>query len=233
MRYTGDDLFLHYCTRRKQRAGPDEQHPPYFFFAKLLPEIRRHNAGGASAARAARVHLLAFCVVDEHTAVAKRAFYADPGGSAAVLSRYGVDYIVVGGSERYDDAVDEYGLMYQKSEYSDQHLYYIDSRIFAENQKEQLETERGNFLVFQGFNSKTPKKDSFILIFNVLAEELGKYYLDCWGGTFDNCETNSEGQNWIDVLTENELRKMVANTIHSVKMVENENELKKIESDFG
>jgi hypothetical protein len=74
--------------------------------------------------------------------------------------------------------VDEYGLMYQKSEYSDQHLYYIDSRIFAENQKEQLETERGNFLVFQGFNSKTPKKDSFILIFNVLAEELGKYYLD-------------------------------------------------------
>ena len=40
-----------------------------------------------------------------------RAFYADPGGSAAVLSRYGVDYIVVGGSERYDYAVDEYGLM--------------------------------------------------------------------------------------------------------------------------
>lgn len=129
--------------------------------------------------------------------------------------------------------VDEYGLMYQKSQYADQHLYYIDSRIFAENQKEQLETERGNFLVFQGFNAKIPKQDSFILIFNVLAEELGKYYLDCWGGTFDNCETNCEGQNWIDVLTENELRRMVAKTIHSVKMVENENELKKIESDFG
>ena len=64
-------------------------------------------------------------------------------------------------------------------------------------------------------------------------EELGKYYLDCWGGTFDNCGTNSEGQKWIDILTENELRRMVANTIHSVKMVENENELKKIESDFG
>lgn len=123
--------------------------------------------------------------------------------------------------------------MYQKSQYADQHLYYIDSRIFAENQKEQLETERGNFLVFQGFNAKIPKQDSFILIFNVLAEELGKYYLDCWGGTFDNCETNCEGQNWIDVLTENELRRMVAKTIHSVKMVENENELKKIESDFG
>lgn len=129
--------------------------------------------------------------------------------------------------------VDEYGLLYQKSEYSDQHLYYIDSRIFAENQKEQLETERGNFLVFQGFDSKTSKKESFILLFNVLAEELGKYYLDCWGGTFDNCEINSEGQKWIEVLTENELRKIVANTIHSVKMVENENELKKIESDFG
>lgn len=45
--------------------------------------------------------------------------------------------------------------------------------------------------------------------------------------------TFSEGQKWIDVLTENELRRMVAKTIHSVKMVENENELKKIESDFG
>lgn len=128
--------------------------------------------------------------------------------------------------------VDEYGLMYQKSEYADQHLYYIDSRIFAENQKEQLETERGNFLVFQRYN-KTTKQDSFILIFNELAEELGKYYLDCWGGTFDNCETNSEGQKWIEILTENELRRMVAKTIHSVKMVENENELRKIESDFG
>ena len=129
--------------------------------------------------------------------------------------------------------VDEYGLMYQKSEYSDQHLYYIDSRIFAENQKLQLETERGNFLVYQGAGSKTFKENSFILIFNELAEELGKYYLDCWGGTFDNCETNSEGQNWIDVLTENELRRIVGKTIHSVKMVENENELRKIESDFG
>lgn len=129
--------------------------------------------------------------------------------------------------------VDEYGLIYQKNEYADQHLYYIDSRIFAESQKEQLETERGNFLVFQGLNPRNKKQESFILIFNELAEEIGKYYLDCWGGTFDNCETNSEGQKWIDILTENELRRIVAKTIHSVKMVENENELKKIESDFG
>ena len=58
--------------------------------------------------------------------------------------------------------VDEYGLMYQKSEYADQHLYYIDSRIFAENQKLQLETERGNFLVFQGFNPKRPDRKSVV-----------------------------------------------------------------------
>lgn len=125
---------------------------------------------------------------------------------------------------------EEYGLLYKKTEYSEQHLYFINSKIFAESVKEQLETERGNFLIYQEFKSKL--KENFILIFNQIEKEIGKYYLDCWGSSFDNCETNSDGENWIDILTENELRKMVSETLHKVKIVENQIELGKIQNDF-
>ena len=35
-----------------------------------------------------------------------RAFYADPMGNLSVLEKYGVDYILVGGNERYNLTVD-------------------------------------------------------------------------------------------------------------------------------
>ena len=71
------------------------------------------------------------------------------------------------------------------------------------------------------------------MIFNVLSEELGMYYLKCWGDTFDNCTVNQDGKEWLEVLTEEDLRDMISKLLYSVKMVENQIELDKIKDDFG
>lgn len=123
---------------------------------------------------------------------------------------------------------EEYGMLYKKAKYDDQHLYFVESKLFGENGLDQLKSERGNFLVYQNRIEDKP----FILIFNELAVEIGLYYLDCWGATFDNCEINRAGENWIDVLTESSLRKLAADTIYKVKMEENKKELEKVQDDF-
>lgn len=71
------------------------------------------------------------------------------------------------------------------------------------------------------------------MIFNVLSEELGMYYLNCWGDTFDNCTVNQDGKEWLEVLTEKDLRDMISKLLYEVKMVENQIELDKIKDDFG
>ena len=129
---------------------------------------------------------------------------------------------------------EEFGLQHVSFDYANQHLYFIESKIFGEDFSKQVASERGNFLVFQDHsNTKEWERRKFIMIFNVLSEELGMYYLSCWGETFDNCTVNQDGKEWIEVLTENELRRIVAKTIHSVKMLENQLELDKIKDDFG
>lgn len=126
---------------------------------------------------------------------------------------------------------EEFGLRHVGFD-ADQHLYFIESKIFGEDFSKQVSSERGNFLVFQDHQNKMWERRKFIMIFNVLSEELGMYYLNCWGETFDNSTVNQDGKEWLEVLTENELRRMVAKTIHSVKMIENQLELDKIKDDF-
>lgn len=123
---------------------------------------------------------------------------------------------------------EEYGMLCKKTKYDDQYLYFVESKLFGENGLDQIKSERGNFLVYQNRIEDKP----FILIFNELAVEIGLYYLDCWGATFDNCEINRDGEKWIDVLTEDGLRKLAADTIYKVKMEENKKELEKVQDDF-
>jgi hypothetical protein len=128
---------------------------------------------------------------------------------------------------------EEFGLRHVGLENSDQHLYFIESKLFGEDFSKQVESERGNFLVFQEQSKKMWTRRKFIMIFSVLSEELGMYYLNCWGDTFDNCTVNKDGKEWLEVLTEEDLRDMVSKLLYSVKMVENQIELDKIKEDFG
>ena len=74
---------------------------------------------------------------------------------------------------------EEFGLRHVGLENSDQHLYFIESKLFGEDFSKQVESERGNFLVFQEESKKMWTRRKFIMIFNVLSEELGMYFLNC------------------------------------------------------